>query len=180
MNKLKSHGYVSSYRFFLGDKLSKKFFFDWRGVQNSTIQSNTREKFYDFKYICAFLDIIEESRVYKQIDEIVPKIIFHSCTENDKCTGLTRIKPKDMYIAFGYPSMKFTFSFPDIIPRSSYYTFAFHLKKDLHCHLLLEDKERFTRRPVIWKKETVFNDPAIFEFSRNNESAVYEFALSIR
>ena len=130
--------------------------------------------------ICAFLDIIEESRLYKQIDDIVPVIIYNSCTENDKCTDLARIKPTDMYVAFSYPSMKFTFSFPDIIPKRSYYTFAFHLRKNMPCRLLLEDKKRFTRRPVIWKKEIVYNDPAIFEFSRKNESAVYEFALSIR
>ena len=93
---------------------------------------------------------------------------------------MTHIKPTDMYIAFAYPSMKFTFSFPDIIPGGSYYTLAFYLKKNIPCRLLLEDKNRFTRRSVIWKKEIVFNDPAVIESSRNNESAVYEFALSIR
>ena len=93
---------------------------------------------------------------------------------------MAHIKPTDMYVAFAYPSMKFTFSFPDMIPGGSYYTLAFYLKKNIPCRLLLEDKNRFTRRTVIWKKEIVFNDPAVIEFSRNNESAVYEFALSIR
>ena len=125
------------------------------------------------------LDILEESLLYKQIDEIVPLIGYNSCNEKDVCTNLVHIQPTDIYIAFAYPLIKFTFSFPDIIPRGSYYTFSFHLKKNIPCRLLLEDKERFTRRPVNWEKR-IFNDPADFEFSKNNESSVFEFALTLR
>ena len=89
-------------------------------------------------------------------------------------------EPTDLYIAFSYPSIKFTFSFPDIITGGSYYTFFLTLKKNIPCQLFLEDKERFTKRPVIWTKEINDYDPAKFEFLRNNESTVYEFALSIR
>ena len=90
------------------------------------------------------------------------------------------IEPTDLYMAFSYPSIKFTFSFPDIIPGGSYYTLFFTLKKNIPCQLLLEDKERFTKRPVIWTKEINDHDPAKFEFPKNNDSTVYEFALSIR
>ena len=82
-----------------------------------------------------------------------------------------------MHISFAYPSMKFTFSYPDINPGGSYYTFSFHLKKDIDCLFLVEDKERFTRRPVIWKKEML--NQADVEFFRDNKSTVHEFALSI-
>ena len=124
------------------------------------------------------LDILEESYLYKQINDIVPSIGYNSCNEKDKCTDWVYIEPSDMYIAFAYPSMKFTFSIPYVIPGGSFYTFAIFLKKNIPCRLLLEDKERFTKRPVTWTKE--FIDQADFEFSGNNESTVYEFALSIR
>ena len=126
------------------------------------------------------LDILEDSRLYKQIDEIVPLIGYNSCNEKDVCTNLVHIQPTDMYIAFAYPFIKFTFSFPDIIPRGSYYTFSFTLTKNITCRLLLEDKERFTRRSLIWKNEVIVNDLVDFELSRNNDSSVYEFALSLR
>ena len=126
------------------------------------------------------LDILEESRLYKQIDEIVPLIGYNSCNEKDVCTNLEYIQPTEKYISFAYPTIKFTFSFPNITPRGSYYTFSFHLTKNIPCRLLLEDKERFTRRSLIWKKEIIVNDLADFEFFRNNESSVYEFALSLR
>ena len=85
-----------------------------------------------------------------------------------------------MYLSFFYPSIKFTFSFPDIIPGASYYAFFVELTKNVPCQLLLEDKERFTRRPVIWKKEINDYDPAKFEFLGNNETTAYQFALTIR
>ena len=124
------------------------------------------------------LDLLEESTLYQKIQEIVPEIYYNSCSHN--CTDLVSIKPTDLYIAYSYPSIKFTFSFPDLIPGAPYYTFGFDLKKNIPCRLLLEDKERFTRRPVIWTKDMNLNDPAEFEFSRKDESTVYEFALSIR
>ena len=127
------------------------------------------------------LDILEESYLYKQIKEIVPLIGLITCIEkNKKCTPSEQREPIDTYISFAYPSMKFTFSFPDIFPGGSFYTLLFHLKKNIPCLLLLEDTKRFTRRPVKWKKEIIFDDSAFVEFSRNNESTVYEFALSLR
>ena len=127
------------------------------------------------------LDILEESFSYKQIKEIVPSIWYNSCNVKDKCNlNGTSMEPTDLYISFFYPSIKFTFSFPDIIPGGSYYTLFVELKKNIPCQLLLEDKERFTRRPVIWKKEINDYDPAKFDFLGNNETTGYQFALSIR
>ena len=127
------------------------------------------------------LDILKESYLYKQIKEIVPKsrLSYKSCNEKDKCTKYVTIHPTDLHITFAYPSIKFTISYPDINP-GAYYTLSFHLKKDIDCRLLLEDKERFTRRPTMWRKEIIINDQADFEFSGKNESHVHEFLLSIR
>ena len=129
------------------------------------------------------LDILEESFLHKQIKEIVPSIWYNSCNVKDKCNLLQEksMEPFDLYISFFYPSIKFTFSFPDIIiPGGSYYTLFVELNKNIPCQLLLEDKERFTRRPVIWKKEINDYDPAKFEFLGNNETTAYQFALTIR
>ena len=134
-----------------------------------------------FGFSFVILDILEESRLYKHIKDIVPSIGYNSCNEKDKCTDWVYLEPSDSYITFAYPSMKFTFSFPDVIPGGSFYTYAYaiFLKKKIACQLLLEDKERFTKRPVTWTKE--FIDQADLEFSgKNHESTVYEFALSIR
>ena len=90
----------------------------------------------------AILDVLEEMILYKQIEDILPIIGYNSCHEKEKCTNLVHIKPTDMYISFAYPSMKFTFSYPDIKPGGSYYTFSFHLKRDIDCRFLLEGKER--------------------------------------
>ena len=76
--------------------------------------------------------------------------------------------------------IKFTFAFPDINAEELYYVFGFHLNKNIPCRLLLEDKERFTRRPVIWAKEINNHDPAEYDFSRSNESTVYDLALTLR
>ena len=135
-----------------------------------------------FSFSFVILDILEESFSYKQIKEIVPSIWLNSCNEKDKCNliDLRSMEPNDLYISFSYPSIKFTFSFPDIIPGGSYYTLFVELRKNIPCQLLLEDKERFTRRPVIWKKEINDYDPAKFEFAGNNETTGYQFALSIR
>ena len=125
------------------------------------------------------LDILEESYLYKHIKEIVPLIGYNSCYEKEKCTDIVRVQPTDLYITFAYPFMKFTISYPNIKPGGSFYTYAFFLKKNIPCRLLLEDKERFTKRPVTWTKE--FIDQADLEFSgKNHESTVYEYALSIR
>ena len=124
------------------------------------------------------LDLLKESLLYQQIQEIVPEIQYSSCDAH--CTDLVSTKPTDLYIAYSYPSIKFTFSFPDLILGAAYYNFGFYLEKNIPCRLLLEDKERFTRRPVIWTKEINVNDPAEFEFSGRKQSTVYEFALSIR
>ena len=135
-----------------------------------------------FGFSFVILDILEESLLHKQIKEIVPSIRYNSCTEKDKCNLLhmKSMEPTDLYISFFYPSIKFTFSFPDIIPGASYYALFVELTKNIPCQLLLEDKERFTKRPVIWKKENNDYDPAKFEFAGNNETTGYQFALSIR
>ena len=125
----------------------------------------------------AILDVLEEMILYKQIEDILPIIGYNSCHEKEKCTNLVHIKPTDMYISFAYPSMKFTFSYPDIKPGGSYYTFSFHLKRNIDCRFLLEGKERFTRRSVIWNQD--ISDQADFVFSGNSNPSVYEFALSI-
>ena len=126
------------------------------------------------------LDILEESYLYKHIKEIVPLIGYNSCYEKEKCTDIVRVQPTDLYITFAYPFMKFTISFPNIKSGGSFYTYAFFLKKNIPCRLLLEDKERFTRRYIMWKKEITIYDDADFEFAGKNESHVYEFLLSIR
>ena len=90
------------------------------------------------------------------------------------------VEPIELFRAFAYPAMKFTFSFPDIIPEASLYTFAFDLAKNIPCRLLLEDKERYTRRLVIWTKESNNHDRTEFEFPKSNESTVYEFELTLR
>ena len=111
--------------------------------------------------------------------EVVPSTLFSSC-HNGNCSALVPIKAIDMYISYAYPMIKFTFAFPDIKAGVSRYDFVLHLEKNIPCQLLLEDKERFTRRPVIWKKEINDYDPAKFEFLGNNETTGYQFALSIR
>ena len=126
------------------------------------------------------LDILEECRLYSHIKDIVPTIFLTSCREKDKCTDTEEIQPTETYIAFAYPSMKFTFSFPNISPGESFYSFYLLLNKRIPCRLLLEDKNRFTRRPVTWKKEIIFDNQAEFELSGNEESKMYEFTLSIR
>ena len=129
------------------------------------------------------LDILEECRLYKHIKDIVSSITFVSCKEKDKCTDPYEIQPTSKYIAFTYPSIKFTFSIPNISPGESYYSFFLMLKKNVSCRLLLEDKNRYTMRPVTWKKEIISDNQAEFEFSRNGneeESKVYEFTLSLR
>ena len=91
-------------------------------------------------------------------------------------------KPTDIYTSYAYPMIKFTFAFPDIkdLGLGSYYEFTIDLKKNIPCRLLLEDKERFTRRPVIWAKEINNHDPAEFDFPKSNESTVYDLALTLR
>ena len=44
LTKLKVHGYPSAYKLYLGQKLpwNKPQPFDWRGIKNSTVQSETR------------------------------------------------------------------------------------------------------------------------------------------
>ena len=85
-----------------------------------------------------------------------------------------------MYIAPYYPSIKFTFAFPEIKPKGNFYTFAIYLNKSIPCKLLLEDKERFTRRPVVWTKEINDIQPAEIEFFASEESTVHEYILTIR
>ena len=125
---------------------------------------------------------MEDSYIYKQIKEIVPSFSLNSCNVKKKCNLLqmNQMEPTDLFIAFSYPSIKFTFSFPDILPGGSFYKFYFHLKKNIPCRLLLEDRERFTRRPVIWTKEINNHDPAKIDFPRKIDTTVFDFALSIR
>ena len=109
----------------------------------------------------------------------MPKILFTSC-HKEHCSNLSSVEPIQLFRTFTYPSVKFTFSFPDIIPGAELYTFAFFLKKEIPCRLLLEDKERFTRRLIIWTKELRFHDQTEIEFHKTNESTMYEFALTLR
>ena len=132
-----------------------------------------------FKFFVV-LGILNESVIYTKLKQIVPEIHSNSCHEKKKCTDTVKIEPTDLYIAFAYPSIKFTFSFPDIIPGGTFYNFGFQLKKNIPCRLMSEDKERFTRRLVIWTKEMDNHDPAEFEFSESNNGSEYEFALTIR
>ena len=111
--------------------------------------------------------------------EVVPSTLFSSCHDGN-CSDLVPVEAIDMYISYAYPMIKFTFAFPDIKAGVSRYDFVLHLEKNIPCQLLLEDKERFTRRPVIWAKEINNHDPAEFEFSISNESTVYDFALTLR
>ena len=105
---------------------------------------------------------------------------FRCCHYNGKCTKLKVGKPTDIYTSYAYPMIKFTFAFPDIKAGVSRYDFVIYLKKNIPCQILLEDKERFTRRPVIWAKEINNHDPAEFDFSKSNESTVYDLALTLR
>ena len=183
LTQLKSHGYSSMWELFFGNKVSELTPFDWRGVKNSTVQSTIQGNIMILLILgFVILDILEECRLYKHITDIVSSITLTSCKEKDKCTDTENIQPTEMYIAFAYPSMKFTFSIHDISPGESYYSFFFKLKKNIPCRLFLEDKNRFTIRPVTWKKEIIYDNQAEFEFSGNGneKSKVYEFTLSIR
>ena len=176
LTKLKPHGYSSMWQLFLGSQ--EQTMFDWRGVKNSTVQSIIQGVIIYSRFV--ILDILEECCLFKHIKDIVPTIILSTCREKDRCTDSRIIRPTDTYIAFAYPSIKFTFSIPNISPGESFYSFSFLLNKRIPCRLLLEDKNRFTRRPVTWKREIIFDNQAEFEFSGDEESKVYEFSLSIR
>ena len=126
------------------------------------------------------LAILEECRLYKHMKDIVPTIALSLCREKDKCIDYENIQPTDTHISFAYPSMKFSFSIPNISPGESLYSFYLLINKSIPCRLLVEDKNRFTRRPVTWKREIIFDNQAEFEFSGDEESKVYEFSLSIR
>ena len=76
--------------------------------------------------------------------------------------------------------MKFTFVFPEIKAKGIFYTFAISLNKSIPCKLLLEDKERYRRRPVVWPKEINDIQPAEIEFSESEEPTVHEYTLRIR
>ena len=76
--------------------------------------------------------------------------------------------------------MKFTFVFPEIKAKGIWYTFAISLNKSIPCKLLLEDKERYIRRPVVWPNENNIIQPAEIEFFANDESTVHEYVLKIR
>ena len=114
------------------------------------------------------------------MEEIVLSTQLRSCHYNGNCTELVVGKPTEMYTSYAYPMIKFTFAFPDIKAVGSYLEFNVDLKKNIPCRLLLEDKERFTRRPVIWAKEINNHDPEEFDFSKSNESTVYDLALTLR
>ena len=125
------------------------------------------------------LEILNETSLYKDLKDIVPKIMFNSC-HNEHCSAFSTVEPIQLFKTFTYPSLKFTFSFPNIITGAAHYNFGFFLTKEISCRLLLEDKERFTRRLVIWTKELGFHDQTEIEFYKTNESTVYEFALTLR
>ena len=78
--------------------------------------------------------------------------------------------------------MKFTFAFPEIKAKGIFYTFAISLNKSIPCKLLLEDKERYIRRPVVWPNENNIIQPAAaeIEFFASDESTVHEYVLKIR
>ena len=76
--------------------------------------------------------------------------------------------------------MKFTFAFPEIKAKGIFYIFAISLNKSIPCKLLLEDKERFIRRPVVWPNENNIIQPTEIEIFASDESTVHEYVLKIR
>ena len=106
--------------------------------------------------------------------------MYLSCHIEGGCSQNKNFEPNDLYIASYYPSIKFTFAFPEIKPQGNFYTFAISLNKSIPCKLLLEDKERLTRRPVVWPKEINDIQPAEIEFSESEESTVHEYTLRMR
>ena len=125
-------------------------------------------------------EIFDESSIYKTIREIVASVFYFSCHIEGGCGPRNYFEPDDLYIVSSYPSMKFTFAFPEIKTKGIFYTFSISLNKSIPCKLLLEDKERFTRRPVVWTKEINDIQPAEIEFFASEESTVHEYILTIR
>ena len=145
ISALKYHGYNRPIQFFTGVK-NRQGPFDWKGVYNSSVQSET---FHKTKVLCptptCFLGIYNESMLFDSLDDILHFVLTSSCDEERCYSSYWKDIVKSLHIIPFYPSIKFTFEFTNIVKGKEINTIGIYIKLNISCKLIIEDKRRFDR-----------------------------------